>query len=113
MDLRCNQPRNDAFKCHICVCIHNIEKASTGFSFKRLGAEAFFAIIFIKSGTLHSGVRWRWWGSAQTAVIYLPPGGVHDKTPWLINAVDDGGLQGPIKASHIDLRLVIFRAEPV
>lgn len=48
------------------------------------------------------------WGSARSAVIYLPPGGVHYETPWLINAVDDGGLQGAIKAGHIDLRLVIF-----
>lgn len=38
---------------------------------------------------------------------------MHYKAPWLINTVDDRGLQGPIKARHIDLRLVIFRAEPV
>lgn len=49
----------------------------------------------------------------RLALIYLPLGGVHYKAPWLINAVDDWGLQGAIKASHIDLRLVVFCAEPV
>lgn len=49
----------------------------------------------------------------DAVVIYLPLGRMHYKAPWFINPMDDGGLQGPIKASHIDLRLVIFRAEPV
>lgn len=49
----------------------------------------------------------------RRALIYLPFGGVHYKAPWLINAMDDGGLQGAIEASRIDLRLVVLRAEPV
>lgn len=64
---------------------------------------------------LPAPMRWRWsTGEEHTlALIYLPLGGVHYKAPWFINAVDDGGLQGAIKASRIDLRLVIFGAEPV